>query len=601
MNHHTLDERITRLENLVAAQGRALEQLTSTQTGEVRQTSSPSQSPISKPPSPKPGTVSTPTKQPALSKTARQNQQRDNIPPQIITDATNSLLGSESWTGRTGIGLILFGIVFLFKYSIDQGWITPSVRVGIGLALGAGLLFIAARTHASRRHFSQLLSGGGIAAFYITGFAAFQFYAIVSHPIAFAFMILVTILAFTLSLKQNDAVISIIAAIGGLGTPFFLYTESGNIPGLVAYTCLVLTGTSGIYFYRGWRSLLWVSVIGGWFILFIGINNASQQDHLALQLGIVFAWLAFWALPVFREVLQTKSPVRWSSPSLDFLAEFFSPTIMEFTVRHVHLLSVSTPLIALSASAEVWNLSTHTLGWITMGGAAFYGLTAWKLRSKTACQPLAYTHSLVALLLLTLAFCLLLKGNTLFLTLAAEAAVLHLIARWFSSRGILTSAHILFSITGLILIAHLLSKAQGISITNPLALTDLAVMAIGLSITQIFRSQTTISVYRMGVHLTLLAWFWRELSPLHSGMGYVTIVWGTYAVALLVFALRHNLNQLQAVALGTLFLVVGKLFMIDLAQLAAHWRILLFLGFGGLFLIISYYFQSLKNRTKNDK
>ena len=45
--------------------------------------------------------------------------------------------------------------------------------------------------------------------------------------------------------------------------------------------------------------------------------------------------------------------------------------------------------------------------------------------------------------------------------------------------------------------------------------------------------------------------------------------------------------------MGTLLLVVGKLFLVDLARLETIWRILLFLGFGGLFLVLSYYFQNL--------
>jgi uncharacterized membrane protein len=45
--------------------------------------------------------------------------------------------------------------------------------------------------------------------------------------------------------------------------------------------------------------------------------------------------------------------------------------------------------------------------------------------------------------------------------------------------------------------------------------------------------------------------------------------------------------------MGTLLLVVGKLFLVDLSELETIWRVLLFLGFGGLFLLLSYYFRAL--------
>ena len=216
---------------------------------------------------------------------------------------------SEYWLNKIGISLLLFGLAFLFKYSIDQGWLIPPVRIGFGIFLGLFLVSAGIRISNVRKQFSQVLSGGGIATFYITGFAAFQLFNLIPFPIAFAFMVIVTLLSFFLSLKQDGVSLAIIASIGGLGTPFLLYTDSGNIPGLVIYTCLIVSGTSAIYFYRGWTSLLWTYIIGGWLVLLIALNqgipNGSEgvtSDRLALQLGIVFSWLIFWILPLTRDL-----------------------------------------------------------------------------------------------------------------------------------------------------------------------------------------------------------------------------------------------------------------------------------------------------------
>src|SRR3712207_7090827 len=53
-----------------------------------------------------------------------------------------------------------------------------------------------------------------------------------------------------------------------------------------------------------------------------------------------------------------------------------------------------------------------------------------------------FRSALVALLFLTLAATLMLRGNTLLLTLAAEAAVLHYIARQFSDKLVSAGAHL---------------------------------------------------------------------------------------------------------------------------------------------------------------
>ncbi len=518
------------------------------------------------------------------------------------SDPSDDIRTSESWLNKIGIGLLLFGVVFLFKYSIDQGWITPSIRVGFGLVLGVGLLVVGVRTYAGRRHFSQVLLGGGIATFYISGFAAFQLYALVSHPFAFAFMVSVTALAFILSLRQDEAVLSLIGAAGGLGTPFLLYTGAGSLAGLVGYTCLVLSGTSAIYVFRGWRSLLWTSVIGGWAVFLIGYNQGiahwralpTSIDRWALQLGIIFGWLAFWALPVVREILRAGNPARWTQSSLNLLGEPVSKQVEAFVNRHVHLLTVITPLLVLALSIGIWSLSEETAGWITVVGVLFYGLISWYLRRKEGGKPFAYTHTLVASLLLTIAFCLLLDGDTLFFTLAAEATALHFLACRLSDRVTAIGAHLIFLVLGVWLVVRLVSmKVEGIAILNAQALTDLAVIAAGIVVSRVLQSREAVQVYRLIGHLSILVWLWRELYTLPNGMGYITIAWGIYAVALLVSGLRLNLNQFRLAGMGTLVLVIGKLFLIDLARVEAIWRILLFLGFGGLFLLLSYYFQAL--------
>ncbi|HZG64095.1 MAG TPA: hypothetical protein VEY13_11395 [Rubrobacteraceae bacterium] len=42
-----------------------------------------------------------------------------------------------------------------------------------------------------------------------------------------------------------------------------------------------------------------------------------------------------------------------------------------------------------------------------------------------------------------------------------------------------------------------------------------------------------------------------------------------------------------------MLLVVGKLFLVDLAKVDVVWRVPLFLGLGGHFLALSYYLRSL--------
>ena len=264
--------------------------------------------------------------------------------------------------------------------------------------------------------------------------------------------------------------------------------------------------------YRGWRTLLWTSVVGGWAVLLIGQiqgDVSSDYHRWVLEVGIVFAWIAFWALPVMREVLWERNPSQWPRPALDGLDR----SLVKLATSHVHMLSVSTPLLAFVMSRCLWSLPDETWGWISMGGAVVYGLSAESLRRTCTRKTLPYTQALVSLLLLTIALCYLLHGDELFLTLAAEASVLHLICRRLADRGTAIGAHLLFAAVGIWLAERLfVTPVAGMALLNAKALTSIAVIAAASGISLVLRTRAEQLAYRLAAHVALLGWFLKELS-----------------------------------------------------------------------------------------
>ena len=627
------------------------------------------------------------------------------------------LRGWEWWLNKTGIGLLLFGVVFLFKFSVDRGWLTPEVRVGCGLALGAGLVWFGLRVYEERRAFSQVMLGGGIGTFYITGFAAFQLYALVPYAPAFAFLVAVTLLAFALSVRQDEVALAMIGAAGGFGTPFLLYSGAGSLGGFVLYTALILAGIAAIYAYKGWRSLLLVSAAGVFGALSAGYSQATgpviEAGRVALQAGVLFAVLVLWLVPVAREVLRRRRPGRWPVPDPGGLARsFFSGAERALHPGlPAHLLSAVLPLAGLAFTQEIWGLSKEPLGWISAGAAVAYAVVAGTLRRAEGGGFLYYTNALSALVLSTLGILLLLEGNALFFALAVEAAMLHLASRRLSDRVVSALAHGLFLTVGLWLFGRILvgveetfylrgrepgvperrgvagplrhsprlrglggyrgagystclsgggprraarpalprayrstwgrhpgfpllgrlrlgvapalttipavghggRGAHGLGDSWPLArrasgvgygldrvplfdlpaVADLGVVCLALLTSTLLPGSTSAVVYRLVVHAAVLAWLWRELGAFPDGTAYVTVSWSVYAAGLLVLGLRRASPGLVRLGVFTLFLVVGKLFLVDLVWVDAVWRILLFLGAGGLFLVLGYYLQTL--------
>lgn len=208
-------------------------------------------------------------------------------------------------------------------------------------------------------------------------------------------------------------------------------------------------------------------------------------------------------------------------------------------------------------------------------------------------QKLSSVHGFTALMLLTIGFVLLLEGNILLFVLAVEAAGLRYIAVETDDDKIGTGSHILFGI-----IAWWLMMLMGRNTATEFSmgintLISVGIIAIGGLLVPLWVSnKKTKRVYGIAGHIFFLAWLYRLFAPLEESQALITIAWGIYAISLLLLGFIYFGHTLRMTGMATIFLVVGKLFLIDLSQLQAIWRILLFIGFGAVFLVLGYYWQS---------
>ncbi len=100
-----------------------------------------------------------------------------------------------------------------FKYAIDKNWISPLVRVIIGLATAVGL--VAVGEYVSKRAWSLACVGGGVALGYISLFAARQLYHLVSLEHGYIALALWTLGSVALSLRHKSQMLAWFGFIGG--------------------------------------------------------------------------------------------------------------------------------------------------------------------------------------------------------------------------------------------------------------------------------------------------------------------------------------------------------------------------------------------------
>jgi uncharacterized membrane protein len=216
---------------------------------------------------------------------------------------------ASTWLARLGVVILVMGIGFFLKYSIDKGWIAPAGRVGLAILIGVGLLVGGIRLLGTLYHLlGQGLIGGGIATLYFSIFAAVNFYHLINAYTAFALMGLITVAAGVMAVRFNSLLIAVLGIIGGYGTPVMLSTGTVDFVGLFAYMLLLGCGILGISVKKNWHLLNYL----GFFCTY-GLFAASMKDYSPAEFWNVMPFVTGFfilystALFLFNIVQRAKS------------------------------------------------------------------------------------------------------------------------------------------------------------------------------------------------------------------------------------------------------------------------------------------------------
>ncbi len=198
-----------------------------------------------------------------------------------------------SWIG----GLALFlGMLFLVKYSVDQGLLSPGVRI-VGsltlglLCIGAGLRFWSTPYKTTAR----TLCGVGPAVLYLAVFAAHSFYNMIGAPLAFAAMILVTVGVILLADQLESRYIALLGLAGGFLTPPALSTGQDNPLALFGYLAFLDVGLAVVASRRRWGLLIPISAVAtaltqiGWLNQFFAVEKVMSTIAVLQFFAVLFA------------------------------------------------------------------------------------------------------------------------------------------------------------------------------------------------------------------------------------------------------------------------------------------------------------------------
>ena len=206
---------------------------------------------------------------------------------------------ATNWLLRVGVVVVVIGIGFFLKYSIEHGLLGPMARVALSLVTGLVMLVGGVRLLNRPYHLlGQGLIGGGLATLYFSLYAASQLYHLIAVLSAFGLMALVTLSAGVLAVRFNSLLIAILGILGGYGTPIMLSTGVVNFPGLFGYMLLLGLGILGIARRRQWPLLNYLGMLLTYGLALAAISRSYTAPDFTVVLGFLCAFFALYATVV---------------------------------------------------------------------------------------------------------------------------------------------------------------------------------------------------------------------------------------------------------------------------------------------------------------
>lgn len=177
-------------------------------------------------------------------------------PAAALAAATNSRLG-VTVINRIGAITLAIGIIFFFKYAVDEHLMGAAAGVFLGIVFG--LILVAAGDWLQRRNqriFAQGLAGLGLASLYISLYAAASFYNLIGETAEFIGLVLTSVFAILLSVRFHSSVIAALGVIGALLTPILLRHPNAAALPFCGYVVLLNITVVAIAVRQRWTELV---------------------------------------------------------------------------------------------------------------------------------------------------------------------------------------------------------------------------------------------------------------------------------------------------------------------------------------------------------
>jgi uncharacterized membrane protein len=514
-----------------------------------------------------------------------------------------------NWLARIGVLALIIGIGFFLKYAFDNNWIGPSARVILGVI--AGLIMLWAGYYWRKRYpiLTRVLSGGGIAVLYLSIFASFATYHLVSIYIAVVFLLITSALSIVLALRHDSMALAILGILGAFFAPYILggfgeaaagVSSRSRAIQLLVYLIVVDIGVLVLSAFRNWRWFTLLALASS--LITYGFWYGEFHRHVgitAAEIGITAIFLSFIGASYLFHIAWRRAPRAF---------DYF-------------LVSVNAVAYAGISLGIMWDDFRAWVGGFVLLLALFYGLLSYLAyrRDRTNTRLTGFPLA-IALIFLTVAipvqfgdhapttiawaveivalawFSLVLKipllrycGYAVFAAMFWRMLIFDTTLDIATFRPVLNGRFLayVFGIAAAYATAYILwrwrdtvtREWRAIAPVLLIAASFLTIWIISFEVWQSFSSSllTAGPAAQKGLENA------QNLS--------LTAVWAIYAVAGLIIGIWRKWRYVRIACLALLAVPIIKVFVYDVFNLETSYRIGAFVGLGLLLLVSAYLYQ----------
>jgi len=249
---------------------------------------------------------------------------------------------------RVGMLILFFGLSFLVKYAAGRGYFPIELRLSCVALIAIALIFIGWKTKARQGGYGLVLQGGGLAALYLTCFAAAKMYDLMPSSVALILLFVFVIFGVVLALLQNAQVLAIMAIAGGFLAPILTSDGSGNHVGLFSVYLILNLGVLAISWFKSWRLLNWIGFIFTFVISTSwGFARYETQFYASTQPFLIAFFLMYLLISILFSLKQPPNLKGLVDGSLVFGLPVAAFSLQIALLKHTEYgLAISTLVLA---------------------------------------------------------------------------------------------------------------------------------------------------------------------------------------------------------------------------------------------------------------